>query len=497
MLDNYLEEYIKDLMINQNEGALKEQKNLFSEKDYYELLKPVVELVKEYKSDSPEELRDRLYQASGLAKKVEDFVYTREMTPGMVFSYGTPVFRETVVVGNKQEVSLDNEGHLVPKIEKMTEDTIFDLASITKVFTSLSTLRLVKENKIKLRDEVKKYVPEFEKLDGITIFDLLSFKYPLRTDGRIEEGKDREEADKIFKGMYVDQSKIGGKGNPYNDLDAMVLKCVIEKVTGESFYDYVDKTILTPLGMVDSFAAVPKYKLDRVASTSFETKYFKEKGIVDLPIRDNGIVNDGKAYIMGQPEGVLSGHAGMFSTVKDVTTLAKAIIGGQVIDEEYLEMMAKNRTGRMYLDDNNKEKYIQYLGFLCYSKNPILADSEVFHAMSGKTFANGGFTGNQLTVDPINELYFFLAANRTHNRVSIVEPAVRGNVHYENDGLGRGTLVLPDGRVKVVSYKYAWDRDAAVVHPCLQLAIQYKFLEDICKLYNYGQVDQVEKVRQL
>ena len=494
MLDNFLEDYIKDLMIKQNEGAFKEQQNLFSEKSYYELLRPVVELVKENKSDSLDELREKLFSASLLSEKLKDFIYTKEMTPGMVFSYGTPNYRETVVIGNKQEVSLDKDGNLIPAVEKMTEGTIFDLASITKVFTSLSILRLVKENKIKLRDEVKKYVPEFENLNGVTIFDLVSFQIPLRTDGRIEDGDSLLEADKIFKGVYIDKAKIGGTGNPYTDLGAMVLKCVIEKVSGETFYNYVDDTILKPLKMEDSYALVPKYKLDRVASTSFETKYFKDKGIVNLPIRDRGIVNDGKAYILGQPDGALSGHAGMFSTVKDMSILAKAIIGGQVIDEEYVEMMAKNRTGRMYLD-GDKEKFVQYLGFLCYSKNPILADSEVFHALSGRTFANGGFTGNQLTIDPINKMYFFLASNRTHNRVSVVDPAMRSNVNFDENG--KGTLVLPDGRIKTVSYKYAWDRDAAVVHPCIKLAMQYKFLEDISKLYNYGQVEQVEHTKQL
>ena len=490
MLEKYLEEYINELYNNQNKGVVLEQQNLYSKKDYYELLKPVIDLFKN-DSLSLQEMRELLFKNSGIEEKVRDFIFKKEITPGMVFSYGTNNYKQTIVIGNKQEVSVDDKGNLVPSVEKMTEDTIFDLASVTKVFTAISILKLVQNGSINLDDEVKKYVPEFTNLDGVTIFDLISFGVPLKTDGRVDTTSSKEEAEKVLRTMYID--KNNENKYPYTDMGAMILKYVIENVSSMNYYKFVDENILNPLKMTDTHVLVPKYKLDRVASTNFETKYFKDGRIVDLKIKDVGHVNDDKAYVLGQPEGVLSGHAGMFSTANDMTNLAKGIIGGQIIDEEYIEMMAKNRTGRKYNEDG-KEKYVQYLGFLCYSKHPNLADSELFHAMSGKSFASGSFTGNQLTVDPINQLYLFLGSNRTHNRVSYVDPAQRPNVKWDENG--KGSIILPNGKQKTTSYKYAWDRDEAVIHPALKLSIQYKMLEDIYTLMN-EKIEKEENVKHL
>lgn len=77
----------------------------------------------------------------------------------MVFTYGTKNYRETVVIRNKQEFSLDLNGKLVPDVEKMPDDTIFDLASATKLFTSLSILKPVQNGTIKLDDEIIRYTP--------------------------------------------------------------------------------------------------------------------------------------------------------------------------------------------------------------------------------------------------------------------------------------------------------------------------------------------------
>ena len=143
MLENYLEQYVDTLYQNQNIGAEKAQQGLYSKKDYYELLKPVVELVNIHKDYSLDEMRDCLFKQSGIEQKLEEFIYKKEMVPGMVFSYGTNNYKETVVIGNRQEVSLDTNGNLVPSLEKMTEDTIFDIASVTKIFTSISVLKLV------------------------------------------------------------------------------------------------------------------------------------------------------------------------------------------------------------------------------------------------------------------------------------------------------------------------------------------------------------------
>ena len=480
MLKKFLQEYIDDLYNKQNMSAFKEQQGLFTKKDYYELLLPVVQLITKYKDYSINELRQILFEKSGLEEKIKDFVYHKEMTPGIVLSYGTKKYRETIVVGNKSEVTVDDRGNLVPNVTDMTEDTIFDLASTTKIFTSLSILKLVQLGAIKLSDPIIKWEPRFKNLKDVTIFDLISFKTPVITDARIDGILNLSEAEDTIFTMHINENFIHGT-NPYTDMGAIVLKYVIESATGLNYYKFVEENILKPLNMDDTYANVPKMKLNRLASTNFESRVFDDGKIINFPYVKEGEVNDPKARALGHSQGILSGHAGLFSTAKDMTNFAKGVIDRKIINDEYIEKLVKNRTGEKFLK-NGKEQYIQYLGFLCYSKNPILANSELFHAMSGKSFAIGGYTGTQLTVDPINELFLFMGSNRVHNRVSYVAPNQRKNIKY--DEFGKGIFVMPDGQQKVTSYSFAWDRDNAAIHPALKLSIQYKMLEDIYTLYN-------------
>lgn len=475
-----LEDYIEKLMENQNNGACLEQMNLYSSADYYKILKPVIDVVNNNPDDSIEELRNKLYEMSHVEDKVKSFILERQMAPGMVIRYGTANFEETIVIGNRQEVGIDESGNLVPSIEKMTHDTIFDLASVTKIYTSLSIIKLVEKGIINLEDQVQKYVPEFKNLNDVTIMDLLTFGKPLKTNGRIDRAKSYDEALEILKNIGINYDLIGSTKNPYTDMGAMVLKFVVEKVTNMTFYDFIDKAILQKLGLTDTHVVVPSYKLDRVASTNLERKYYEDGNIGITKDVLKGISHDPKARIMGQPLGNLSGHAGLFSTAKDMTELAKGIISGDVIGLENVLAMSENKTGRKYVD-NGEIKYVQYLGRLCYSKNPHLDSSEVFHALSGRTFASAGFTGNQLTVDPINNLYFFMAGNRTHNRFSYIHQSQRDLV-VEDSITKRKIVPTSDGDI-VDATRFAWDRDAKIVHPIIILTLQYKLLEDI---FNYN-----------
>ena len=489
-MDKFLENYITALFERENTVEDITQQNLFSKKDYYELLKPVADIITSNKDKTIEELRELLYVNSGMEELLREFVEKREMVPGLVFSYGTNNFKETLIIGNRQEVTLDNNGNLVPAVEKMTGDTIFDLASVTKLYTSLSILKLVQENVIRLDDEVVKYAPEFKNLKGITVLDLLSFNVPLKTNGRVDRASSKEEAEQILFDISVDKDNKNLR--PYTDMGAMVLKYVIEHASGMNYYNFVEENILKPLGMRDTHAVVPKTKIDRVASTNLDGKYYKDGNFVITREAPKGIVYDPKARIMGSSEGDLTGHAGLFSTAGDMTNLAKGIMYGRVIDDRYVEEMAKNRTGRKVMDDG-VPKNVQYLGYLCYSKNPVLGDSEIYHAMSGRTLASAGWTGNQLTVDPLNEIFLFMAGNRSHNRMTFIDPTKKDQVR-ENE-FGKKTIILPDGKEMIDATRFAWDRDK-IIHKALRLAIQYKMLEDFYGLFK-EEIKEEDKVRNL
>lgn len=86
-----------------------------------------------------------------------------------------------------------------------------------------------------------------------------------------------------------------------------------------------------------------------------------------------------------------------------------------ILSEKYLKSMSKNATGR-FIEELNT--YKQFFGQLCYSKNPNPKATEVYHPLSGTSFAMGGYTGNQFTLDPENNVFAFLGSNRTNNRVA-------------------------------------------------------------------------------
>ena len=475
-MENFLDDYINKLYERQNIGAGYDQKNLFSKRDYYLILKDVVDVLKENKDASIQELRDLLYQKSGIEESVRNYFLQKKSVSGAVFSFGTPQYQETIVVGNKEEVSLKN-GVISPSISEMQEDTIFDLASVTKIFTSLSIMKLIEMGLINLQDEILKYDNRFKNLKGVTIYDLLCFNVPLKTSSRIDMANSKEEAEDLLFNIEIDYNNKNL--NPYTDMGVMILKYIIEKVSGVSYYDFLDKTFLSKYNMKDTHFIVPNYKLNRVASNNFDSKVMKDGSIITNTDNYKGIVYDKKAQILGQANGLLTGHAGLFSSASDMTTLMRKLIQGEVMNDENLTEFAKNRQGRSYINDLGEKKYVQYFGYMTYSKHPILDYSEVFHALSGKSFAGAGWTGTQMTVDPINELYFFLGSNRAHNRLTFVDSSQKDKIIDVN---GQKGIIMPDGSFKIDARDFAYKRDEVIVHPTMKLLLQYKMLEDILDL---------------
>lgn len=478
MLEKFLDNYIDNLYNKSNINMELEQRDLYTKEDYYNLLKEVVVLIKENKDLTLEELRKKLYENSKIEENLKEVVFKKEMVPGLVLTFATKHYKETIVIGNRQEVTLDDKFNLVPSVKNMTYDTIFDLASITKIYTSLSIFKLVELGLITLSTEVTKIDSRFKNLSGVTVFDLLTFRVPLITNVRIDELKDPIKAKELLFDIKINEN-FNKNLNPYSDMQAMVLKYIIEKISGKTYYQFLDETILKPLGLVDTSNIVPSYKLDRTASTLGSVKYYKDGSFTVEKETTLGIIHDKKARIMQQDED-LAGHAGLFSTANDMSKLARSIINKEVITEANLIEMVKNRTGRSYLDEG-KVKYVQYLGSLCYSKHPHLDNSELFHAMSGLSFASAGFTGGQFTVDPLNEIYFFLGTNRVHNRLTYLDKEKQEEI---NGCLNGRKFINIGGQEIIDSRNFAYMRDPYIVRIVLSLALKYKMLEDFYKLTN-------------
>ena len=489
-----VEQYINNWIKRQNTGCGEDQKDSFSKNYYCRLLHIVATTIKENKDKSLDELREILYQKSDLEESIKHFIKERRMAPGLVVSYGTKNYKETLVIGNKQEVEMNQNGEIHQKEREMTADTIFDLASITKLFTSICILKLIQFRAINLEDKVKGILPQFKNLEDTTIFYLLAFQVPLKTNGRIDKATSKEEAEQLLFDIEID--KNNNNSRPYADMGAMILKYVIEKVTDIPYYDFLEKAVLKSNGLNDTYVIVPEAKIDRVAATNIDGFYYKDGNYRISNTPEIGTVYDPKARIMEQKEGNLSGHAGLFSSATDMTRLAKQLIEHNVLNSHFLKEISKNRTGKIIVNENDKAimaQYIQYLGYLCYSKNPNLPDSEVYHPLSGEAFASAGWTGTQLTVDPLNEIYFFLGGNRSHNRMTYIDPVQKEKIREIGN---KKVITLPNGIEMIDATRFAWDRDKEIVHKALDLTIEYKMLEDILSLFEKD-LEKSEKIKQL
>ena len=122
--------YANKLYINHNKGAIDSTKNLSSVGNYNNILNSVVDLVIEHPDWTLENYIAYLRDKSGLENLIKLFIYDRKLATGAVLRYATKYNRGTYVVGNRREVVF-RDGKLKYDYEKMTKDTLFDLASTT------------------------------------------------------------------------------------------------------------------------------------------------------------------------------------------------------------------------------------------------------------------------------------------------------------------------------------------------------------------------------
>ena len=466
-LSKLKDEYINNLLINHNNTSDNSQKNLYTKEDYEKMLGFAYEVIQNNPYASLDELRDLMFDACGIEESIIDFINNRRLAPSMSISYGTKNYHETLSIGK-----LDSG-------KNAALDTRYDIASVSKVFTSISILKLVNEGVINLSDKLGKYIPEFSNLKDVTILDLLTFKTPLISD-RIDANDDYESAYNKLKDIRINED-FPKNNNQYTDMGAMVLRYVVEKASGVSLYEYVYDNIITKANMRNTGIIVPEDKLQTTASTNNVYSFYNDGNI---GVKDNiptGIVNDEKARVLGQNVNDLAGHAGIFTTSSDMASLSTALLNHEILDSETLENMGKNATGREF----EPGRFVQYLGKLCYSKHPQQPNSEVYHPLSGRAFGSGGYTGTQYTLDPLNNVFFFMGANRTHNRTVFLGKDARINLEMQNkiyyDEKGAELIRVDDNNKVVNAVKFAWDRDEAVVHMALKLALAYGLLEYIYK----------------
>ncbi len=460
-------DHINELMNNQNNTTDTTLQNLVTPQEYEELLSPVIRVMEENPEASFEELKEILYNQSPLKAMIRDFIHFQCLAPGLTMDFGTINSRKKIKCGLQEDVANLN-GRKVYKPTPMDYDTIFDLASTSKVFTMLAILKLNEEQRIDLFMPVKNYVPEFQDLEDVTIFDLLKFRVHVKTKRRVDEAKNPKEAREILLTAYKYPKQ--DFYNNYTDIGAMILRIVVEKITATPFTIYINETILKPLNMDNTFLIVPPEKISMVASENYSMR-LNSDGLVTIQDKTfPGLVQDSKSLAIGASMGIAPGHAGYFSNASDMIKLAQAIMNYELLNAQSVASICENAVGKK-IDDN----YSWYYGSLVYSKQPVPNKLEVYNKLSGQAFMSPGFTGTSLYVDPINKISLFFGSNRLHNRIYDVSPSQLNSILTDPE-TGKQTFELPNGTKEIVSLNYARQKEA-LIQKALDLALQYQLLE--------------------
>ena len=459
--------FISDLVRNQNTTSIPTFQDIYIGDKYERLFESVIKLVKEYPKASLTTLRILLFKYSGIKEMVGNFVHDSQITPGLILDFGTEINRETIVCGLKQEYIYEEEKYKYVPIP-MEENTIFDLASTSKLFTALSILKLESMGLIDVYDPVAKYVPEYKNLEDVTIYDLLKFRVMIVTDKRVDQAKSKEEALEILRTVHKRDSQ--DFKNAYTDMGAMVLREVVEHVANCPFQEFVYSEIIKPAKMKDTYLRVPKEKISRVANENYSSIVDKNGIILTRMNNFPGIPHDPKAIAIGELEGVAPGHAGYFSTSADMIKLGQAIINGDIIPKQSVLSMSDTATG--FKDEDG---WTRFYGSLVYLKQPDPRNLSVYPPLSGKAFMSPGFAGTTLVVDPLNRITLFIGANRLHNRIYSVHPNQEKNIivdEYSN----RKTFIDQNGETKIVCSDFTKNKEVLVTK-ALDLALQLQLLE--------------------
>ena len=280
---------------------------------------------------------------------------------------------------------------LVPQREPMTADTIFDIASLTKVVaTTPALMKLFEQGKLRINDPVTAYLPEFQGgRSDITVRDRLTHFSGMRPDLDLEPPWTGYETG-IRRALIEKPTSPPATRFVYSDINFELLGEIVHRLSGKSLDEYAREAVFAPLGMRETgFHPTPS---PRIAPTEIDPA-------TSAPFR--GVVHDPTARYMGG----VAGHAGVFSTAAD---LAK-----------YAQMM---------LDDGNK--LFSPLTIKKFTSpnsppdQPILRGlgwdiDSGYSAPRGELFPIGsyghtGFTGPSLWIDPASKTYVILMTNSVH-----------------------------------------------------------------------------------
>ena len=281
---------------------------------------------------------------------------------------------------------------LEPDKEAMTENTIFDIASLTKcIATTTSVMKLVQEGKIRINDPVSNYLPDFARngKSDITVRELLTHYSGLRPD--IDLKTTWTGRDAAYQ-MVMDEKPIFPPGSHflYSDINFETLGFLVEKVSGMSLDEYSAKYVFGPLGMKDTRFLPPAAWIPRIAPTQYDENHHMLRGTV----------HDPTARRMGG----VAGHAGLFSTADDLSIFVQDMLSGfHVLTPLSVEKMST---------PEQPPTGVSLRGFGWDIDSPYSSNRGEFFPIG--SYGHTGFTGTSIWIDPVTNTYVIVLTNAVH-----------------------------------------------------------------------------------
>lgn len=297
---------------------------------------------------------------------------------------------------------------LQPQSEPMTTDTIFDMASLTKVLaTTPAIMLLVQNGQLRIGDRVKRYLPLFSGggKDDITVRQLLTHFSGLPADFDLSkpwEGRDAA----LEELWHIPTQAQPGRQFLYSDLNFISLGEVVRAISGKSLDIFVQQEIYQPLGMSETTFNPPASWRDRIAPTESRDRslqYLKGSDPASALQMLRGEVHDPTAGRMGG----VAGHAGLFSSARDVAIYAKMLLDrGNFRGKSLLSPLTVQA---MTSPQSPAGAPVRGFGWDI---------DTAYSAPKGDLFSSGyghtGFTGTSLWVDPPTGTFVVILTNRVH-----------------------------------------------------------------------------------
>ncbi|MBN1476093.1 beta-lactamase family protein, partial [Candidatus Sumerlaeota bacterium] len=291
-----------------------------------------------------------------------------------------------------------------------THGTIFDLASLTKVVaTTTAVMQLVDRGQIDLDQPIVTYLPEYDNhgKDRITVRQCLTHTAGFVPFYRLwTECETAEEARAFIESCELESDP--GTQCHYSDVGFITLGWLVERVSGQRLDAYCRDHIFRPLGMTQTMFLPPEGLWPMCAATEFD-RVLRNRMI-------QGEVHDENAHFLGG----VAGHAGLFSTVDDLTRFCLMLLNGgewrgvRILEPETVAEMTREQVAMP--DPNDGEMVRRGLGW--FLRSEALLSSCGGQDFSDAMFGHTGFTGPAIEIDPERKIFAVFLANRLHARAS-------------------------------------------------------------------------------